>query len=198
MECIFVATKERVFQTLPTAHIVSLYKKTKREGSPHDINESARGERGRRVAAVVEAATKTAAAMATTCCRDWNRARRNLKLPTFPSPLTDGRARRSERRDSFSREEEDSRDPPQTGPRRGNTAVGRSSSSWIRRPARRPSLHRRPAATVPLSERASRFGGRTDGPTDGRTAENNNALFRSEADHWAARRGPFDTPLRPA
>ena len=120
------------------------------------------------MAAVVEAATKTAAAMATTCCRDWNRARRNLKLPTFPSPLTDGRARRSERRDSFSREEEDSRDPPQTGPRRGNTAVGRSSSSWIRRPARRPSLHRRPAATVPLSERASRFGGRTDGRTDGR------------------------------
>ena len=78
------------------------------------------------MAAVVEAATKTAAAMATTCCRDWNRARRNLKLPTFPSPLTDGRARRSERRDSFSRQEEDSRDPPQTGPRRGNTAVGRS------------------------------------------------------------------------
>ena len=106
-----------------------------------------------------------------------------------------GRARRSERRDSFSREEEDSRDPPQTGPRRGNTAVGRSSSSWIRRrPARRPSLHRRPAATVPLSERASRFGVRTDG----RTAENNNALFRSEADHWAARSGPFDTPLRSA
>ena len=90
------------------------------------------------MAAVVEAATKTAAAMATTCCRDWNRARRNLKLPTFPSPLTDGRARRSERRDSFSREEEDSRDPPQTGPRRGNTAVGRSVVFVVDSPAGAP------------------------------------------------------------
>ena len=39
------------------------------------------------------------------------------------SVASDGRARRSERRDSFSRDEEDSRDPPQTGPRRGNPAV---------------------------------------------------------------------------
>ena len=49
-----------------------------------------------------------------------------------------GRARRSERRDSFSREEEDSRDPPQTGPRRGNTAVGRSVVFVVDSPAGAP------------------------------------------------------------
>ena len=148
---------------------------------------------------VVEAATKTAAAAAastTTCCRDWNRARRNLKLPTFPSPLTDADGRGDPRGEIVSPVKKKTPaihpkpDPAEATPR----SVGRLRRGFAGRRAARHStaVRRRPCRCL------SALPASADGRTDGRTAENNNALFRSEADHWAARRGPFDTPLRSA
>ena len=118
------------------------------------------------MAAVVEAATKTAAAMATTCCRDWNRARRNLKLPTFPSPLTDADGRGDPRGEIVSPVKKKTPaihpkpDPAEATPR----SVGRLRRGFAGRRAARHStaVRRRPCRCL------SALPASADGLTDGR------------------------------